>query len=130
MLFSVAKKHIPRGYRKAYIPGWSQECTELYKQYVESHETEVADELFQCLDSAKKEKWHALRDQMSFQHASKKAWSLLTKLGDSSMKQIRNIGKMSPNDIAIIILNLTRKTSGINKEITSEIKREKKSQSQ
>jgi len=25
----VAKKHIPRGFRKRYIPGWNRECEEL-----------------------------------------------------------------------------------------------------
>lgn len=40
------------------------------------------------------------------------------------MKQTPNAGNFDSNDVAIRILNLTRKTSGTNKEKTSKIKRE------
>jgi hypothetical protein len=37
-VIAAAKKHIPRGYRKEYIPAWNKKCDELYKTYQESHE--------------------------------------------------------------------------------------------
>jgi len=33
LVIGIAKKHIPRGYRKKYIMGWSQESEELYIDY-------------------------------------------------------------------------------------------------
>ncbi|XP_072395286.1 uncharacterized protein [Diabrotica undecimpunctata] len=44
-VLSVAKKHIPRGYRKEYIPGWSENSEELYQSFLETGDQEIADEL-------------------------------------------------------------------------------------
>jgi len=41
----IAKKHILRGYRKEYIPGWSQESEDLYNEYQETNDNLVTDEL-------------------------------------------------------------------------------------
>ena len=30
----IAKKHIPRGFRKQYVPGWNTKCNELYDNYL------------------------------------------------------------------------------------------------
>ena len=35
-LKSAAKASIPIGFRKAYIPTWDEECTNLYNTYLES----------------------------------------------------------------------------------------------
>ncbi|KAG5897366.1 hypothetical protein JTB14_022074, partial [Gonioctena quinquepunctata] len=47
-----AKKSIPRGYREEYIPGWNEQREELYNQFLESGDQEIADELLHTLDAA------------------------------------------------------------------------------
>lgn len=37
-IISVAKKTIPRGYRKEYIPGWNPKCSKLYEKWTENVE--------------------------------------------------------------------------------------------
>lgn len=35
----TAAKHIPRGYRKTYIPGWDMECKKLFEEYEKTHDS-------------------------------------------------------------------------------------------
>jgi len=44
-MIGIAKKHIPRRYRKKYIPNWSQESEDLYKMYQVTNNNHAADEL-------------------------------------------------------------------------------------
>lgn len=124
LLLSTARKHVPRGYRKTYIPGWSQKCTDLYNEYLENADPDVADELLQYLDTARRERWHTLMNEMSFEHSSRKAWHLLSRLGATSMKTLHNSDDVSPNDVANRILKLTRRTPEIDKKKTREIRAE------
>lgn len=124
LLHTVAKNNIPRGYRKTYIPGWSRECTTLYEEYENGHDPDVADELIQCLDSSRREKWRELTESLNFQHSSKKAWSLLKKLDDCQPSQRRPLTSIKPNTIANRIVDLTRGSVGVNKEKTKAIKHE------
>ncbi|KAG5873381.1 hypothetical protein JTB14_026450 [Gonioctena quinquepunctata] len=43
MVLAIAKKHIPRGFRKEYIPCWTEESQQLYDEFVESGDPEIAD---------------------------------------------------------------------------------------
>ncbi|XP_030764129.1 uncharacterized protein LOC115888520 [Sitophilus oryzae] len=54
LIHSIAKKHVPRGFRKDYIPGWSPRCQELYDDFQSTQDSDVADELILALDSARK----------------------------------------------------------------------------
>lgn len=45
----IAKKHIPKGHRKEYVPGWSQESEDLYNEYLETNDNLIADELLSPL---------------------------------------------------------------------------------
>lgn len=56
LMIGIAKKHIPRGYRKEYIPGWSQESEDLYNEYQESNYILVADALLSSLSKTRREK--------------------------------------------------------------------------
>lgn len=50
MVLAVAKKQIPRGFRKEYIPGWTEESQQLYDEFVESGDPEIADDMLSSLD--------------------------------------------------------------------------------
>ena len=89
LLNSIAKKHIPRGYRNFYVPGWNPECTELYDKFVESQDQSYADDLMKSLDETRKQKWFDCTSKIDFKHSSRKAWSLLRKLG-SAVTQKKN----------------------------------------
>ncbi|XP_030753295.1 uncharacterized protein LOC115880253 [Sitophilus oryzae] len=84
LLKSIAKKHIPRGYRKEYIPGWSSHSEDLYKNFLRSKDPEIGDELLHSLDAARRTRWIETTESLNFQHSSRKAWSLLKKLGASN----------------------------------------------
>lgn len=52
----TAKKHIPRRYRRHYIPEWNETNEELYKECILIGDKEMADELIHSLDVARREK--------------------------------------------------------------------------
>jgi len=48
-VIEIARKHILRGYRKEYIPGWSQESENLYNEYQKTNDNLEADKLLSSL---------------------------------------------------------------------------------
>lgn len=54
MVISTAKKHVPRGVRKDYIPGWSEANEKLYN-FMANGQSEIAD-LLQHLDELRRAK--------------------------------------------------------------------------
>jgi hypothetical protein len=77
----AAKRHIPRGFREKYIPGWEQNCENLYQEYNANHDSTTANRLLEELNKQKKRKWEQTVESTSFVHSSRKAWNLLRKLG-------------------------------------------------
>jgi hypothetical protein len=47
---AAAKRHIPRGFREKYIPGWEQKCENLYQKYNANHDLTTAYRLLEELD--------------------------------------------------------------------------------
>lgn len=82
---STAKKFIPRGFRKSYVPGWNAESDRLYKEFLESGQSEIAEDLLYSLDLNRKEKWTKTVESMDFRKSSRKAWSILRKLDMNSI---------------------------------------------
>lgn len=121
MVLAIAKKHIPRGYRKEYIPGWSAESTRLYQEFEESGNTEIADELLKSLDENRKQKWQKTLLGMNFTKSSRKAWSVLKKISCGSTPHVVK-SLISPNVVANRILKMSRAPS--DKMHTKAIKRE------
>jgi len=74
MAISTAKKCVPRGVRKDFIPGWSKESDDLYKEYKATHCPLTAEELLNSLNNARKEKWIKTVENMDFK---RKAWKLI-----------------------------------------------------
>lgn len=52
-----AKKSIPSGYRKRYLPCWTDEMEALYQQFEEDNDDEISDKLLELLTAARKTKW-------------------------------------------------------------------------
>jgi len=55
LVIGIAKKHMPKGYRKEYIPGWNELSENLYREYMDGN-VDVADDLLISLDENWKEK--------------------------------------------------------------------------
>lgn len=100
---SAAKKSIPRGYRKRYIPCWTSEMEELYKQFEEQGNDEISDHLLELLSAARKCKWERETQEMNFTHSSRKGWRLLRHLGETS-KPIKTKSCIDPDSIATNIV--------------------------
>ena len=103
---SAAKRTIPRGFRKEYIPCWSPQINDLYKNYNRNPNPLLGDELLNSLNNARKDKWNDLMGKMNFTHTSRSSWSLIRKLGAAN--QLSNpTPKISPNSIASRLVNVS-----------------------
>lgn len=49
----AARKSIARGYRKRYIPCWTPEMEDLYKQFEEQDDDEISDRILELLSAAR-----------------------------------------------------------------------------
>ncbi|KAG5868820.1 hypothetical protein JTB14_035894 [Gonioctena quinquepunctata] len=66
LMIAVAKKHIPRGFRKKYIPGWSENSQSLYEKFEDSGDPESAEHLLRSLDASRMDKWTSAVECMNF----------------------------------------------------------------
>jgi len=71
-MFGIPKKHIPKGHRKEYIPGWNQESEDLYNEYQKTYDNLIADELLFSLSKANREKWIKAVENIDFKKSSRK----------------------------------------------------------
>lgn len=117
---NAAKKSIPRGYRKEYVPCWTEESTRLYNEFEASGDTEIADDLLQYLDNARRQRWMDSVEKMDFKHSSRKAWSLLRRVGASNSGS-KTKPKMKPKTIANRIMKVSR--TKIDKKTKRNVKR-------
>jgi len=107
MVIQTAKKCIPRGYRKEYIPGWSKESDDLYNEYHINNNPETADALLNSLSISRKTRWMNTIEEMDFKHSSRKAWNLLRKI-DPNNKRKKHNTEIKPNAFANRIIELSR----------------------
>lgn len=111
LILKSSKKHIPRGFRKQYIPCWSERSKELLKKYEETNEESIADELLESLHENRKERWMELVENLDLTHSSRHAWNTIKKLSpdpnntktaplieaDNIAKEIKQRGQHTPN---------------------------------
>ena len=124
-LKTAAKATIPRGFRKAYIPTWDDECTNLYNSYLGTDDSEdqrvTANALIAHLDQRRQERWIEAVTDIDFTHSSRKAWSSINRLtGRTSAKKQCPV---SPDDIAKQLVMNGMCTSR-NKEFQRKVLRE------
>jgi hypothetical protein len=75
---------VPRGFLEQYIPGWEENCENLYQDYNINHDSCTANRLLEELNKQRKKKWEVAVESTSFVQSSRKAWNLLRKLGADS----------------------------------------------
>ena len=103
----TARQTIPRGCRNPYIPGLNDDSKVLYERYQEifeedpfSDETiETGELLMETISKQRRESWKELIEHTDMTHNSKKAWSLLRKLGNDPTKGTTH-PPVSANDVA------------------------------
>lgn len=96
-----AKKSIPRGFRKRYIPCWTDEMEALYRQFVEDNDDEISDQLLELLTSARKAKWEKTTEEINFTHSSRKAWATMRHLGEAA-KPVKQKPNMNPDRMSFV----------------------------
>lgn len=73
---TVAKKHIPRGFRKTFIPTWDKDCEQLFEDYQKTRDYEIADKMLKTLNNNRKQRWQDTVEKLDFTRSSHKAWGL------------------------------------------------------
>ena len=101
---SAARKAIPRGYRKSYIPGWDETCTNLYDLFCSTGDRDAEDALIQRLNDNCAKIWHAKTDSLNFTHSSCKDWNVIQKLGINRKAYCKKSYPVTANDITSKLL--------------------------
>ena len=81
MIWECSKQNIPRGCRKEYIPGLTDESNLLYEEYKNAynqdpfaeHTTELGETLLALIGRERKEMWNEIITNIDLTHKSKKA---------------------------------------------------------
>ncbi|KAL4100770.1 hypothetical protein QTP88_020801 [Uroleucon formosanum] len=119
LIINTAKKSIPRGYRKNYVPGWNDECETLYSSFNRTGNYDYAKKTLEALNNQRRERWIQLVEKTDFKHSSHKTWSLL-RLAKPNGESKPSYPPINPNQIANHILGLSRASS--NKQFSKETK--------
>ena len=107
LVWEIAKKNIPRGCRKQYVPCLNDDSKEVYERYTKSYNTDpfsdetlqLGEELTMLLADGRSERWKELVTSTDMTHNSKKAWATIKKL-NSEKHTITRVAAVSPNQVA------------------------------
>lgn len=102
-----SRKHIPRGCRKHYIAGLTEELKEITERYNQLYNTnpfaedtiELGHSLMRLLSETRQKKWIETLEKMDMTHSSKMAWNLIKKL-NGEPKATGTIGNVTANQVA------------------------------
>ena len=107
MLICAAKKSIPRGFNKDYIPGWDDSCNHLLREHQQATTKEgintTATALLHKLDEVRRARWTEVVESVDFTHSSRQAWQTINKLTGRSTTHSRC--PVTANAIASQLLN-------------------------
>ena len=107
MLICAAKKSIPCGFNKHYIPGWNNSCNHLLREHQQATTKEdidtTATALLHKLDEVRRARWTEVVASVDFTHSSRKSWQTINKLTGRSTTH--SMCPVTANDIASHILN-------------------------
>lgn len=71
LVISIAKKYIPRRYRKEYIPCWNEETDRLYEEFKNDGNPATAKEMLKSFDDARRQKWCQTVESLDFCKSSR-----------------------------------------------------------
>ena len=94
IIINSAKHSIPRGYNKNYILCWDDECEQLYKEHIDSENTEsasTATSLLNVLGEKRRQRWNETVSSIDFTHSSRKVWQTLNRLTGRSTLKLENV---------------------------------------
>ena len=111
MVWVCSKNNIPRGCRKEYIPGLTDESKQLYEDYKNAYNhdpfaertVELGERLLVLISGERKERWIETITNINFTHNSKKAWTTVRKL-DTEKAPPKRIAAVTPNQVAYQLL--------------------------
>ena len=110
LLLTSAKKYIPRGYRRNYIPCWSERSSTLLREYEQNREPATAEELLDSLREGRADRWKEIMENLDFKHSSRQAWKLIKKLDPDRTKPAGTIPAVGAEEIATEIKNRSKRT--------------------
>lgn len=121
VLLSAANRHIPRGCRKEYTPGWNADVEEAYQEYLSTNNSDAAHDLLNALDESRRRKWVENVEGLDFTHSSKKSWTLLRKMGGAAAPTTGD-NAVNPEEIAKRLQQLT-KTGPMDRAVAKSIRK-------
>lgn len=124
VLIGSAKRYIPRGYRKEYIPCWNKNTETLYKEYEKTGNPDLGSQILHSLHDERRERWESTTKNMDFTTSSRKGWSLLRRLGAATPILTKEF-KVTPSQVALHIKQRSENVP-IEKEFEEAIKGELK----
>ena len=107
LAWEVAKKKIPRGCRKSYIPCLNDRSKEIYETYIDSYNKDpfsdktvhLGEDLILLLVTERSERLKELITSTDMTHGNKKAWKIIKKLKSEKHTQAR-VAAVTPNQVA------------------------------
>ncbi|KAJ8356514.1 hypothetical protein SKAU_G00193080 [Synaphobranchus kaupii] len=100
ILKAAAKNTFPEASAKTSLLAGSED---LLKQYEATGDPDIATELLDPLDAARRQHWQETVDDLNFTHSSRKAWTLPRHLGSAAAARY-NPPKVSANAVASCLL--------------------------
>ena len=89
-LQDAAKKHVPRGVRKNYVPCWVEECDDFLRVHNDAksnaERVRAATDLMTRLNTKRREWWTETVESIDFTHSSRRAWQIINKLTGQASK--------------------------------------------
>lgn len=105
----TAKRCVPRGYRRDYIPCSNAESNQLYTKFQKNGTTELADMLRTSLAKSRRDRWIGTMEKQDFKHSSRETWNLLRRL-DPNPTRTKTAPKIKPDEFVNRIVEMTRAT--------------------
>lgn len=125
-IHKAAHASIPRGFRRAYIPCLTEECSALLRQFEQSKDPDVADHLIESLDAARQLRWEETTSKMSFTRSSRKSWALIRKLGAAQQPPKPSHPPVRANSVAAHLVQVAKAPH--DKDFDRSIKKQKRVQ--
>ena len=107
-LMKAAHSAIPRGFRPTYIPCFDAECSALLTEFKNSGDPDVADQLIDSLDAARRRRWEESTSQMDYTRSSRKSWALIRRLGAAQRPPKINHPPVKANAVASHLVQVAK----------------------